>query len=76
MSNMIKVSVTDLRTNFKKYLQYVQTGNEIVILRYGKEVARLVSQDQNVSFITDTLVGVLKNDYNNENIKAERIKKH
>lgn len=45
---------------FGKYLQLVQTGEEIVILRNGVEMARPISRDKTVSFIYDSLVGVLK----------------
>ena len=44
---------------FGKYLQLVQTGEEIVILRNGVEMARPISRDKTVSFIYDSLVGVL-----------------
>lgn len=45
---------------FGKYLRLVQTGEEIVILRNGVEMARPISRDKTVSFIYDSLVGVLK----------------
>lgn len=48
------------REMFGKYLQLVQTGEEIVILRNGVEMARPISRDKTVSFIYDSLVGVLK----------------
>ena len=38
----------------------MQTGEEIVILRNGVEMARPISRDKTVSFIYDSLVGVLK----------------
>jgi prevent-host-death family protein len=39
---MITVSMSDARTNFSKLLEHVQAGEEIIITRHGKEVARLV----------------------------------
>ena len=45
---------------FGKYLRLVQTGEEIVILRTGVEMARPISRDKTVSFMYDSLVGVLK----------------
>ena len=54
---MTTVSATELQNNFGKYLQYVQTGNDVIILRNGKEVARLISRDKSVSFLTDSLLG-------------------
>lgn len=73
---MTTVSATEIQNNFGKYLQYVQAGNEVIILRNGKEVARLISHDKSVSFLTDSLVGVLKGDYDDKEIKAERMKKY
>ncbi len=73
---MTTVTATDLQNNFGKYLQLVQTGEEIIILRNGKEVARLVSHDKSVSFLADSLIGVLKNDYDEKALKAERIKRY
>ncbi len=73
---MITVSATELQNNFGKYLKYVQNGNDVIILRNGKEIARLISYDKSVSFLTDSLLGVLKKDYGEESIKTERIKKY
>lgn len=73
---MTTVSATELQNNFEKYLQYVQAGNDVIILRNGKEVAKLISYDKSVSFLTDSLIGVLKGNYNKESIKSERIKKY
>ena len=55
---------------FKKFHQ---EGNEIIILKKGKEVARLISKDTGISFLTDSLTGILKKDYNEKDIRAERI---
>ena len=49
------------------------TINEIIILKKGKEVARLISKDTGISFLTDSLTGILKKDYNEKDIRAERI---
>lgn len=73
---MTTVSATELQNNFGKYLQQVQKGNDVIILRNGKEVARLISYDKSVSFLTDSLLGVLKKDYSKENIKEERMMKY
>ena len=39
---MITTTATDIQNNFGKYLKAVQEGNEIIILKKGKEVARLI----------------------------------
>lgn len=39
---MAEVSVKDARDNFRTYLDRAEAGEEIVITRRGKEVARIV----------------------------------
>ena len=73
---MIKATATDVQNNFGHFLQAVQSGDEIVILKNGKEVARLISHESSVSFLTDSLTGVLKNDYDDKAVRAERIESH
>lgn len=73
---MTTVTATELQNNFGKYLQYVQNGNEVVILRNGREVARLISHAQTVSFLTDALTGVLKGTYDEKAMRKERMKKY
>ena len=66
------VSATEMKKNFGKYLQAVQDGDEIVILKHGKEIARLVSHSQNISFLTNSLIGVLSKDYSEDEIREGR----
>lgn len=73
---MITVEVKELKNNFEKYLQYVQNGQDIIILRNKKEVAKLIPHEKCVSFLTDSLIGTLKSDYDKESIKKERMKKY
>lgn len=73
---MTTVTATDIQNNFGKYLQLVQTGEEVIILRNGKEAARLISHEKSVSFLTDSLIGVLENDYDDKAMREERKAKH
>jgi prevent-host-death family protein len=73
---MITVTATEIQNNFGQYLQAVQSGDEILILKNGKEVARLISHDSSVSFLTDSLTGVLKNDYDEKEMRRERVESH
>ena len=43
---MLTVTATEIQNNFGKYLQAVQLGNEIIILKNGVEVARLISKEK------------------------------
>ena len=73
---MILATATDIQNNFGHYLQAVQSGEEVIVLKNGNEVARFVSRDSSVSFLTDSLTGVLKNDYDEKAMRMERINAH
>ncbi len=73
---MITATATEIQNNFGHYLKAVQSGDEIIILKNGKEVARLISHESSVTFLTDSLTGILKNDYDDKAIRAERIENH
>ena len=70
---MMTATATEIKNNFGQYLAAVQSGDEIIIVKNGKEVARIVSRSSTVSFLTDSLTGVLKNDYDDKKLRAERI---
>lgn len=70
---MITATATEIKNNFGQYLSAVQSGDEVIIIKNGKEVARIVSRQSSVSFLTDSLTGVLKNDYDDKKLRAERI---
>lgn len=40
-----------------------------------EEAAKLISREKTVSFLTDSLVGVLSGNYDDKEIRAERMKK-
>ena len=48
----------------------------MIIVRNGKEMARLISHEKSVSFLTDSLIGVLKNDYDDKAMRKERMAKY
>lgn len=73
---MLTATATEVQNNFGKYLQKVQTGEEVIVLKNGIEVMRMVSRDKSVSFLTDSLVGVLKGDYDDKAVRTERMSKY
>lgn len=70
------VTATKFQNNFGKFLQFVQEGNEVVILKNGKEVARLISKQTSRQFLVDSLAGILKNDTDEKKITEERVRAH
>ena len=73
---MTTATATEVQNNFGKYLSMVQRGDEVIVLKNGKEVARLISNERSVSFLTDSLIGVLSGNYDDEEIRTERMKKY
>lgn len=45
-------------------------------MRNGLEMARLVSHGKAVSFLSDSLRGVLKNDYDDKKMNSERMARY
>ncbi len=70
------VTATKFQNNFGKFLQFVQEGNEVVIFKNGKEVARLISKQTSRQFLVDSLAGILKNDTDEKKITEERVRAH
>ena len=50
------------------------SGQEIIVTKNGREVGRFIPRDAAVSYLTDSLTGILKGDYDLEEAKAERLK--
>lgn len=73
---MTTATATEVQNNFGKFLKMVQDGQEIVIVKNGTEVARLISKEQTVSFLSDNLVGILSSDADEKKARAERIARY
>ena len=77
MQNTMRIaSTTEVQNNFGKYLQFAIDQGEVIILRNGKRVARIISEETTVGFLTDSLRGVLKQQYTDEDAKAARCEKY
>ena len=73
---MTTATATEVQNNFGKFLKLVQEGQEIVIMKNGSEVARLISKGQTVSFLSDSLVGVLSSDVDEKKERTERMARY
>lgn len=67
-------TATEMQNNFGRYLNLVMSGQEIIVTKNGREVGRFIPRDAAVSYLTDSLTGILKGDYDLEEVKAERLK--
>ena len=66
------ISSTEAQNNFGKYLE-LASGQEIVITKNGLPVARLLGMEKTVSFLVDSLVGIVPLDVDENDIKNERL---
>ena len=65
---------TEMQNNFGRYLRIVMNGGEVIVTRNGKEVGRFIPQKTAVSYLTDSLTGILKESSDSDQAKAERLK--
>lgn len=71
---MITATSTEMQNNFGKYLNLVMSGQEIIVTKNGREVGRFIPKDAAISYLTDSLTGILKDEYNLDEEKSERLK--
>ena len=62
-----------MQNNFGRYLNLVMSGQEVIVTKNGREVGRLIPKNAVVSYLTDSLTGILKEDYSLEKVKTERL---
>ena len=67
-------TATEMQNNFGKYLSLVMAGQEVIVTRNGKEGGRFIPKDAAVSYLTDSLTGILKKDVELNEAKTERLK--
>ena len=53
-------TATEMQNNFGRYLSIVIGGAEVIVTKNGKEVGRFVPKDAAISYLTDSLTGILK----------------
>ena len=66
-------TATEMQNNFGKYLNLVMSGQQIVVTKNGREIGRFVPKDTAVSYLTDSLTGILKGNYDLDEEKTERL---
>ena len=68
-------TATEMQNNFGRYLNLVMSGQEVIVTKNGREVGRFIPKDEVISYMTDSLTGILKEDYDLDEVKAERLTK-
>jgi prevent-host-death family protein len=67
-------TATEMQNNFGKYLNLVMEGKEVIVTKNGKEVGRFIPKDAAVSYLTDSLTGILSSNYSLDQAKEERLR--
>ncbi len=67
-------TATDMQNNFGRYLNMIMSGQEVIITKNGKEVGRFIPKDATVSYLTDSLTGILHTNTDLGSAKEERLK--
>ena len=68
---MVVASATEFKNNFGKYAKLAAEGEEVVVMRRGREIGRFVSPEQKRRYLTTSLRGILKGDYDDKEARAE-----
>lgn len=68
-------TATEMQNNFGKYLNMVMNGTEVVITKNGKEVGRFVPKAGVLSYLTDSLVGILHPDDSETDERESALRK-
>ena len=74
IGNTATATATEMQNNFGRYLAMVQEGSEIIVTKNGKEVGRLIPREKEVSYLTDSLTGILKGDTDIDKVREQRLK--
>ncbi len=75
IGNTATATATEMQNNFGRYLALVQSGSEVIVTKNGKEVGRFIPRAAAVSYLTDSLTGILKGDVDLDQAKEEGLKK-
>ena len=67
-------TATEMQNNFGRYLNLVMSVQEIIVTKNGKEVGRFIPKEAAVSYLTDSLTGILKEKNDLAKIKEEDLK--
>ena len=67
-------TATEMQNNFGRYLSLVMDGVEIIVTKNGKEVGRFLPKDATLSYLTDSLTGILKGNTSLEQAREERLR--
>ncbi|MBQ9252507.1 MAG: type II toxin-antitoxin system prevent-host-death family antitoxin [Clostridia bacterium] len=74
IGNTAVATATEMQNNFGRYLAILQEGTEIIVTKNGREVGRFIPREATVSYLTDSLTGILSGDTEIKEARKERMK--
>ena len=74
IGNTATATATEMQNNFGRYLSLVMDGIEVIVTKNGREVGRFLPRDAAVSYLTDSLTGILKENADLDQVKEERLR--
>ena len=74
IGNTVTATATEMQNNFGRYLSLVMDGVEVIVTKNGREVGRFLPRDAAVSYLTDSLTGILKGDADLDQMKEKRLR--
>ena len=74
IGNTATATATEMQNNFVRYIALVQSGSEVIVTKNGKEVGRFIPRAAAVSYLTDSLTGILKGDTDIDQAKEKELK--
>ena len=67
-------TATEMQNNFGRYLNIVIGGQEVIVTKNGREVGRFVPKSTAISYLTDSLTGILKGGESAEDLREMRLR--
>ena len=67
-------TATEMHNNFGRYLNLVIGGQEVIVTKNGKEVGRFIPKSTAISYLTDSLTGILKGGDSTEDLREARLR--
>lgn len=74
IGNTTTATATEMQNNFGRYLSLVMDGIEVIVTKNGREVGRFLPREAAVSYLTDSLTGILKEDVDLNQVKEMRLR--
>ena len=68
-------TATEMKNNFGHYLGIVMGGGQVIVTKQGKEVARMIPKSDAVSFLTDSLKGIITDASDMDRERSEQLEK-